>query len=73
MARSSQTATLVHGSDGCLAVSPDGRRITIPQELFAALSDFIKIKKCPGSITIDFRCNEIISMETMTKKRFLRK
>jgi hypothetical protein len=53
-----------------LAVSPDGKKIAIPQELFVALSDFLKTRKCPGSVTIDFRCDEIVGIEALTKKRF---
>lgn len=53
-----------------LALSPDGRTITIPKELFVALSDFLKTRKCPGSVTIEFRCDEIVGVETFTKRRF---
>lgn len=65
----SRTATSTIANGCYRAVAPDGRQITIPQELFAALSEFMKIKKCAGSVTIDFRCDEIVGLEALTKKR----
>lgn len=47
-----------------------GKIITIPKELFVALSDFLKTRKCPGSVTIEFRRDEIVGVETVTKNRF---
>lgn len=56
---------------GCYrALSPDGRQIVFPKELFVALSDFLKTRKCPGSVTIDFHCDEIVGVEALAKKRF---
>jgi hypothetical protein len=53
-----------------LAVSPKGLSVTIPKELFIALSDFIKTRKCPGSITIQFRSGEISCVESVAKKTY---
>src|SRR5215475_400583 len=52
------------------AVSPKGIHIPIPKELFVALSDFIKTRKCPGSITIQFRSGEILCVESVAKKTY---
>lgn len=52
------------------AVSPKGVHLAIPEELFIALSDFIKTRKCPGSITIQFRSGEILGMESVAKKTY---
>lgn len=52
------------------AVSPKGVRLNIPKELFVALSDFIKTRKCPGSITIQFRAGEILCVESVAKKTY---
>jgi hypothetical protein len=53
-----------------LALSPSGTRLQIPKELFVALSDFMKTRKCPGSITIHFRKGEIICVEAIAKKTY---
>src|SRR6185369_16739255 len=53
-----------------LATSPSGTRLNIPKELFIALSDFIKTRKCPGSITIQFRRGEITCVEAVAKKTY---
>jgi hypothetical protein len=53
-----------------LATSPSGTRLSIPKELFVALSDFIKTRKCPGSITIQFRRGEITCVEAVAKKTY---
>jgi hypothetical protein len=53
-----------------MAVSPKGVHISIPKELFVALSDFIKTRKCPGSITLQFRAGEILGMESVAKKTY---
>jgi hypothetical protein len=52
------------------AVSPSGAKLNIPKELFVALSDFIKTRKCPGSITIQFRRGEITCVEAVAKKTY---
>ncbi|HXB21922.1 MAG TPA: hypothetical protein VNV88_11095 [Candidatus Solibacter sp.] len=54
----------------CMAVSPDGSNIPLPRELFVALSDFMQSRKCPGSITIQFRNGEITCVEAVAKKTF---
>ena len=53
-----------------LAVSPKGTCVEIPKELFIALSDFLETRKYPGSISIQFRCGEIICVEAAAKKRY---
>jgi len=52
------------------AVSPSGTHVSIPKELFIALSDFIKTRKCPGSISIQFRAGEITCVEAIAKKTY---
>ncbi len=54
----------------CLAVSPEGLQLTIPKELFTALTDFMQTRKSPGSITIQFRSGEIICVEAVAKKTY---
>jgi len=53
-----------------IACSPKGVCIPIPKELFVALSDFVKTRKCPGSITIQFRNGEILCVEALAKKTY---
>jgi hypothetical protein len=55
-----------------LATSPSGRTVHIPKELFVALSDFMQTRKCPGSITIQFRKGEIVCVEAVAKKTYRR-
>jgi hypothetical protein len=53
-----------------IATAPNGSRLQIPKELFVALSDFMKTRKCPGSITIQFRKGEIVCVEAIAKKTY---
>ncbi|HWZ45469.1 MAG TPA: hypothetical protein VNW97_18485 [Candidatus Saccharimonadales bacterium] len=53
-----------------VAISPTGNRIPVPKELFVALSDFMKTRKCAGSITIQFRTGEIVCIESVAKKTY---
>lgn len=53
-----------------IATSPSGAKVNIPKELFVALSDFIKTRKSPGSISIQFRGGEIICVEAVAKKTY---
>ncbi|HEY7401891.1 MAG TPA: hypothetical protein VIB39_00085 [Candidatus Angelobacter sp.] len=53
-----------------VATSPGGKQLPIPKELFVALADFMKTRKCPGSITIQFRGGEIICVEAVAKKTY---
>jgi len=53
-----------------VATSPSGTQLTIPKELFVALTDFMKTRKCPGSITIQFRAGEIVCVEAVAKKTY---
>jgi len=55
-----------------LATSPSGTMLPIPKELFVALSDFMQTRKCPGSITIQFRKGEIVCVEAVAKKTYRR-
>jgi hypothetical protein len=55
-----------------LATSPSGTSLHIPKELFVALSDFMQTRKCPGSITIQFRKGEIVCVEAVAKKTYRR-
>lgn len=52
------------------AVSPCGNRLPVPRELFIALSDFMKTRKCAGSISIQFRTGEIVCVESVAKKTY---
>jgi len=52
------------------ATAPGGTQLQIPKELYIALSDFIKTRKCPGSITIQFRRGEIVCVEAVAKKTY---
>lgn len=53
-----------------VATSPGGAKVNVPKELFVALSDFIKTRKCPGSIVIQFRRGEITCVEAVAKKTY---
>ena len=55
---------------GYVATSPTGTSLPIPKELFVALSDFMKTRKCPGSITVQFRRGEIVCVEAVAKKTY---
>jgi hypothetical protein len=52
------------------AVSPGGVQVPIPKELFVALLDFLKTRKCPGSIAIKFRSGEITCVEALARKTY---
>jgi hypothetical protein len=56
--------------DSCVAISPDGRQIQIPKELFLALWDFLEGRKVAGSITLQFRDGTLSSLEAVAKKSF---
>jgi hypothetical protein len=53
-----------------VAISPDGAKIQIPKELFVSLVDFMRTRRSPGSITIQFRAGEIVSVEAIAKKTY---
>ena len=55
---------------GCMAISPDGRQIEIPKELFLALWDFLEGGKAAGSITLQFRDGTLSCLEAVAKKKF---
>jgi hypothetical protein len=56
--------------NGYFAASPNGMQVPIPKELFVAFSDFIKTRKCPGSINIQFRSGEITCVEALARKTY---
>jgi len=53
-----------------MAISPDGRQIQIPEELFLALRDFLEGRKVAGSITLQFRDGTLSCLEAIAKKSF---
>jgi len=53
-----------------MAISPDGRQIEIPTELFLALRDFLEGGKAAGSITLQFRDGTLACLEAVAKKNF---
>jgi hypothetical protein len=55
---------------GYLAVSPDGREIAIPKELFVALNDFMSTLRDTGSMVVHFRSGGIAGLETLVKKKY---
>jgi len=55
---------------GYFAISPSGTQVPITRELFVAFSDFMKTRKCPGSIAIQFRSGEIICVEALARKTY---
>ena len=56
--------------DSCIAISPDGRQVEIPKELFVALWDFLEGRKAAGSITLQFRDGSLSCLEAVAKKNF---
>ena len=56
--------------NSCMAISPDGRQIQIPEELFLALRDFLEGRKVAGSITLHFRDGTLSCLEAVAKKSF---
>ena len=57
-------------NDGYFAISPNGTQVPITRELFVAFSDFMKTRKCPGSIAIQFRSGEITCVEALARKTY---
>jgi hypothetical protein len=55
---------------GYYAVSPNGTQVPITRELFVAFSDFMKTRKYPGSIAIQFRSGEITCVEALARKTY---
>jgi hypothetical protein len=53
-----------------MAISPDGRQIEIPKELFLALWDFLEGGKAAGSITLQFQDGALSCLEAVAKKKF---
>ena len=68
--KSNKLATEPDAGPQYVATSPSGAKVNIPKELFVALSDFIKTRKSPGSIIIQFRRGEIICVEAVAKKTY---
>ena len=57
-------------NSGYFAVSPNGTQVPITRELFVAFSDFMKTRKYPGSIAIQFRGGEITCVEALARKTY---
>jgi hypothetical protein len=53
-----------------LVVAPNGMQVPIPKELYVAFCDFIKTRKYPGSIAIQFRSGEITCVEALARKTY---
>jgi len=51
-------------------VSPDGRQIAIPSELFGLLWDFLEGNKQTGSIIVQFRNGGVAGLESFVKKTY---
>ena len=60
----------IDATDRYFALSPEGTKIAVPKELFIALSDFMRTRKCPGSITIEFQCDQIVVVEAVARKTY---
>ena len=56
--------------NGYFAISPNGTQVPITRELFVAFTDFMKTRKCPGSIAIQFRSGEITCVEALARKTY---
>ena len=56
--------------DSYLAISPDGRQLQVPEELFFALREFLEGRKAAGSITLQFRDGTLSCLEAVAKKSF---
>ena len=54
----------------CLVISPDGREIEAPRELFAVLNDFMVTRKNVGSIIVHFRSGGVARLEPLVKKKY---
>jgi hypothetical protein len=63
-------AAELDGKNRYFIASPNGLQVTIPKELYVAFSDFIKTRKCPGSIAIQFRSGEITCVEALARKTY---
>lgn len=55
---------------GYFVASPNGVQVPIPKELYVAFCDFIKTRKYPGSIAIEFRAGEITCVEALARKTY---
>ena len=51
-AAQSDGAAGMDGKNRYFLASPNGLQVPIPKELYVAFSDFIKTRKCPGSIDL---------------------
>lgn len=49
-------------------VAPDGAKVEIPEEVFAALQDFVLNARPTGSLTIHFRNGGVAGIEALIKK-----
>jgi len=46
------------------------RKVLLPQEVVVLLTDFIKIRKMAGHLTLEFSGGVITSVEAVTKKHY---
>jgi len=53
-----------------LVLSPDGKEIEIPKELFVALSDFMVTRQDTGSMIVHFRNGGVAGLEALVKKKY---
>ncbi len=53
-----------------LVISPDGRQIEVPRELFVVLNDFMATRKEAGSMIVHFRNGGVAGLETLVKKKY---
>jgi len=53
-----------------LVVSPDGKEIEVPKELFLVINDFMLARKESGSMVVHFRNGGVAGLETLVKKKY---
>jgi hypothetical protein len=56
------------GTEKPSVVAPDGAKVEIPEEVFAALEEFVLISRPTGSLTIHFRNGGVAGIEALIKK-----
>lgn len=69
-AQSDGAAVELDSKNKYFVLAPNGSQVPIPKELYIAFSDFIKTRKCPGSINIQFRSGEITCVEALARKTY---
>jgi hypothetical protein len=56
------------GTEKPSVVAPDGAKVEIPEEVFAALEEFVLSPRPTGSLTIHFRNGGVVGIEALIKK-----